>query len=80
YETLIEALGMVREYDAILDTHQIMLQLNIIPSYKYYDQLISILTKETPSESVKQFLGTLPTEMSRFKIENVEQLILKILF
>ena len=80
HETLIEGLGMVREYDAILEIHKIMLQLDIVPSYKYYEQLVTILTKEPPSENVKQFLHNLPSEMARFKIENFEQLLLNILF
>jgi len=81
YETLVEALGIVREYDAVIEIHKIMIKLGITPTYRYYELLINILLKEKPTESVKSFLQTLPDEMSKnSQLQNVEQLIMKILF
>ncbi|EFC44948.1 predicted protein [Naegleria gruberi] len=81
YETLVGALGISKEYSAILQIHKIMIKLGIRPTFKYYDQLIDILTKEPVTDpEVKSFLQSLPDEMSQFNIGQIEQLIMRLLF
>ncbi|KAL9650854.1 hypothetical protein ABK040_016795 [Willaertia magna] len=80
YEILLNALTIVKEYNAIMDNHRIMINLNILPTHSYYTKLIDVLLQDKQNEKTRTFLQQLPKELERLEIENADKLLIKLLF